>query len=360
MQILHLGKFYPPEFGGIESVTEALATDHARAGHAVRVLCFSRAGSGVEVDENLTVHRHRAAVEVSSQPLSFRYLFDAIRRARNADIVHVHTPNLLAALAVILAGRGPRVVVHWHADIEGKGLLGRLIRPLESLMLKRADAIVATSHEYAQASRALRAHASKLTVIPIGIADTEAPTNSPDILPDQVLFVGRLVPYKGVAVLLRALSQMKFPARLVIVGTGPQESSLKALADSLGVAEHVDFLGKVETSTLSELFRVSTVFCLPSINRLEAFGVVLLEAMRAGCPAVSSDIPGSGVSWVNRDGLQVPVGDHQALASKLDELLDDPTLRRRLSENARARFEKEFERRSMSDRFLSLYESLRH
>ncbi|EBA13968.1 glycosyltransferase [Roseobacter sp. CCS2] len=358
LDIVHLGKFYPPEFGGIESVTEALAVDHAQDGHRIEVLCFTRTTPGTETAGNLTIRRYATLSEVSSQPMSLRYMTDGIKRARTADILHVHTPNVLAAFVALFSARKTRIVVHWHADIEGKGMLGRLIRPIQSLLLKRANAIVATSQAYTEASPPLIAHAEKISVIPIGIADIEGGSQRTAVKPDQILFVGRLVPYKGLPVLFRAMAKMTRPARLVVVGSGPERKSLEALANDLNLSDRIDFLGKADQSALLELFQVSTVFCLPSINRLEAFGVVLLEAMRAGCPAISSDIPGSGVSWVNQSGMTFDLCDHDGLAARLDQVLADPNLREKYAQMARDRYEDEFGREKMSRRFLDLYASI--
>ena len=114
-----------------------------------------------------------------------------------------------------------------------------------------------------------------------------------------VLFVGRLVPYKGVDVLLEALKGVD--AAALIVGDGPLRAALEAQARALGVAEPVRFLGSVADEELAALYRACDVFVLPSVTRQEAFGVVQLEAMAAGKPVVSTDL-GTGVGWVNRHG----------------------------------------------------------
>ena len=194
MHIVHLGKYYPPEYGGIESVTEALAVDHAHAGNTVEVVCFTREAPGIATEGNLTIRRHGVLAKISSKPLSLGYMLYGIRRARDADIVHVHMPNILAALAAILAGRKPRIVVHWHADIEEKGVLGRIVRPIETLLLKRANAIVPTSRTYCEASSSLQVFFSKVRIIPIGISDIERRRKRRNVEPRQILFVGRLVP----------------------------------------------------------------------------------------------------------------------------------------------------------------------
>ncbi len=358
LKILHLGKFYPPEHGGIESVTAALAEDHDAAGHRVEVVCFTRGIADLaEQEAGPTVRRHRAKRAVASQPLSWDYVVAGWRGMRRADVVHVHLPNLLAAFVAAIAPHRMRVVLHWHADIAGKGLLGLLARPVEWLALARANAVICTSPTYLKSSEALRSWQHKAHVIPIGIADR--PMRNVGRSADPfVLFVGRLVPYKGVSVLLQAVAQMKSGARVVIVGRGPMQASLMEEAESLGVARRVVFTGAVEDEVLGRLFDEASVFCLPSVNRLEAFGVVLLEAMRAGCPTVASDIPGSGVGWVNVEGLSFPVADEIALAKQIDRLIAEPALAKALSERARDRFVGQFRRETMSDRVMMLYRAL--
>lgn len=360
--VCHLGKFYPPEYGGIESVTEALATDHAARGHDVNVICFSRGSSQAKTIDKVLVRRHRASYVAASQPLSWGYFVDGLRAVRRSDLVHVHVPNLLAALVVLLGvPRSVPVVVHWHADVSNKGFLGWLVRPLEKLLVRRATTIVCTSEQYRAASEILRGSARKTSIIPIGIADTGCPARS-DITElramPMILFVGRLVPYKGLSVLIDAASKMNAKARFKIVGDGPLSADMQALVAEKGLGDCFDFEGKVSESRLNELYAAADVFCLPSVNRLEAFGVVLLEAMRAGLPTVAADIPGSGVPWVNSAGVTFKVGDAASLAEALDSTLGSSEKLSELSQVARQRFAQHFTSAEMSSKFLKLYDEV--
>ncbi|WP_425045271.1 glycosyltransferase [Primorskyibacter sp. S87] len=358
MKIVHFAKFFPPEYGGIESVTEALAEDHAAAGHEVEVVCFTRDMARVDKQGRLTIRRMKVQAEKSSQPLSASYLKTCACAAENADVVHVHTPNVFAALAVLRVPRQVKVVVHWHADIERKGLLGYLVRPVEHVLLRRADRVVTTSEAYGTASRTLTHSQNRVEFIPIGINDIDF---TPDIQPiprRDVLFVGRLVPYKGLKVLIEAVAHMQSETTVRIVGVGPDEEALKAQAKRIGVSDRIEFMGRVDVDRLQTLYAEAAIFCLPSVNRREAFGVVLLEAMRAGLAVVSTDIPGSGVPWVNASGLTVPVNNPKALARALDGLLTDSKEMLRIGMDGRKRFESEFSREKMSKRFLELYEKL--
>lgn len=358
MKIVHFAKFYPPEYGGIESVTEALAEDHAAAGHDVEVVCFTRGSPKSEKMGRLDLRRIKVQKEIASQPLAVSYLKACADATRDADVVHVHSPNMLAALAVLRLPLHIQVVIHWHADIENKGMIGRLARPIERAMLGRADTIVATTQNYADASSALKGFENRVKVIPIGIADVIEAPKFEIATPPYVLFVGRLVPYKGLNILLDAIAMVQSDVELKIVGIGPQLTDLQYHARRLGIADRVKFMGRVGENQLQSLMEGAAVFCLPSINRLEAFGVVLLEAMRARRAIVSTNIPGSGVPWVNSTGINVPVRNPRALAQAIDQLVADPEEAARLGKLARSRFENYFSRTLMSRRFLCLYNHL--
>jgi len=359
MRIVHIGKFYPPEWGGIESITHGLAVEHAAASHDVTVVCFTRGGATVTVG-NPEIIRIKARYEKASQPLSFDYIRKAIAVAKKADIVHIHAPNLLAYLVACAIPRKTKVVIQWHADIAGKGLLGKIVRPLERYALSRADAVVSTTPVYADFSHQLRNYKDKLHMIPLGISSAP-PVSQEKSRAKYVLFVGRLVPYKGLPVLIEAIKNVKADARFLIVGEGPEEARLKDMARTLGVDQRIDFLGRTDQDTLASLYANARVFCLPSVNRLEAFGVVLLEAMRAGVPLITTDIAGSGVSWVNQhdvSGKVVTVNDPRALATAIDDMLAQDAQHIRLSQGAKARFDQEFTQTIMAQRFAALYKAL--
>lgn len=379
LNVLHLGKYYHPDSGGIETVTKDLAEGAARAGCQVTVLCFGRVERlGQERCDGVAVLRAPIWRLVASQPFGWNYVREFLRRAREFDIVHVHVPNMLAALTLLIARVPGKVVVHWHADVIDKGWIGKLLRPLEWTMLRRADALVATSQAYADASRQLRRFSSKVHIVPIGIQDSEvfvdddAGKDNPAsdaravVLPaldgtPVILAVGRLVPYKGFDVLIEAARLLPAGCSVVIVGGGERRAELEAQIRERQVGDRVTLAGRLGNDALRSLFQTAAVYCLPSVSRAEAFGVVLLEAMAHGLPIVASDIAGSGVPWVNQQdltGLNVPPGDAQALAAALTQLLEDPARRERMGRESRRRFEAEFTAARASRRMLDLYGAL--
>jgi len=371
-KIVHFGKYYPPDAGGIESVTSSLAQGAAKAGYDVTVVCFKKsAADDVSVVDGVRIIRLPISKLVASQPLGLKYLKVCLDEARKADVIHLHVPNMLGALCCLLIGKKPRLLVHWHADVINKGFLGKLMMPLEVALLKRADCIVATSQVYAEASPFLSRFKHKVSVVPIGVTDvregavsTDGSSHLPPELESKlagkklILAVGRLVPYKGFDVLIDAARHLRDDAVVVIVGSGPLKESLQAAIHRAGAAARVVLAGRLSDDALHALFARAALYCLPSVTRAEAFGVVLLEAMAYGLPIVATDIPGSGVPWVNQhgvSGINVPVSDAVALAQACNRILESEPERAKLSEGARRRFMTEFTEEVSVKRMMAAY-----
>ena len=375
MRILHLGKFYPPERGGIESYTRALCEWSVAQGDAVAALVHQAPGTrrtSREVLEGVEVRRVACLGTLLYTPLSPTLPLELSRTLREFEpnLIHLHLPNpsCLAVLASARARRRPWIV-HWHAEVPADAPSWRLraayraYRPFEQALLNQASAIVTTSQPYLDASAALAPWRAKTRVIPLGVADIEPPSPRADLWPEgagvRVLAVGRLSHYKGFDVLVDALA--KAPrARALLVGEGEGSESLRARAAERGVSSRIRFAGGLDDAALLAAYASAEVFALPSLNRGEAFGMVLLEAMRARLPIVASAIPGSGVGEVVADGetgLLVPAGDADALAAALVKL-DDSTLRARFGEAGRLRYESRFTLERSAQPWRALYREL--
>lgn len=373
LRVVHFGKYYFPDAGGIESVTLSLAQGAVQAGHQVCVVCFQKDPQRIDdIVNGVQVARVPLRRLVASQPLSWRYVRRALAVAWNADLVHLHAPNMLGAVCALLLRPRVRLVVHWHSDVLNKGWLGALLRPLERALLWRADRVIATSPVYMEASEQLLAVRDKVRVVPIGAPDvpaTHAGQGMP-ALPDDlaqaiggrriILAVGRLVDYKGFQHLINAAASLDDDAVVVIVGGGPLKEPLSRQVETQGLARRVILAGRQSDDALQALYAQAYLYCMPSTYRAEAFGVVLLEAMSHGLPIVATRIPGSGVSWVNAQGVSgvnVPVESPAAIAEACNELLRSPDLRARLAQGARARYLAEFTERASVERTLAVYQS---
>jgi glycosyltransferase involved in cell wall biosynthesis len=245
-------------------------------------------------------------------------------------------------VACAVARPSAPLVVWFHSEVIRPQWKYRLFyRPFLDWALARAARIVVAAPPMRDVP-ALAAFRDKVVVIPYGLdpapyALTEpSPRAAGDVRPPTLLFVGRLVAYKGVDVLLRAMVGVS--ASLVLVGDGPLRRTLEALAHELGVADRVQFAGRVADADRLEWYAHADAVVLPSVSRQEAFGMVQVEAMLSGRPVVSTSLP-TGVPWVNRHGetgIVVPPGDVAALREALVRISSDEVMRRRLGRTARA------------------------
>ena len=376
MRVLHIGKYYAPQRGGIERHVQDLAEWQVRHGIRAGVLVHQPAGawrSAREQRNGVDVHRAGCLAAPLYAPLSpmLPWLLSRSLAKAPPDLLHLHLPNP-SCIAVLASARARHLpwVVHWHADVSADvpspalRLAYRAYRPFEQAILARSAAIIATSQAYLDASDALAAWRSKTRVIALGIDEAVAAT-APPAWPDdeaglKLLAVGRLSHYKGFDVLLDALARIP-AAKLLLVGDGECAASLRERAARLELGARIAFTPKLDDGALAGAYARADALVLPSLDRSEAFGLVLLEAMRAGLPVVASGVRGSGIGHVVADGetgLLVPPGDAPALAGALARLADDVALRRRFGEAGQRRWRQRFtldrSARSVLDLYLEL------
>src|SRR5262249_52792601 len=240
-------------------------------------------------------------------------------------------------------------------------------QPLLEFALRRATRVVVASPPMKDAPP-LADHRSKCVVIPYGLdvdryQPTAAVTARADALRERargpiVLFVGRLVRYKGLQVLLQALPGLK--AQTVIIGDGPLRGALETMVRKLGIGDRVHFAGAVSDEERLAWLHACAALVLPSTTRQEAFGIAQPEAMLCGRPVISTDVP-TGVPWVNvhgRTGLVVRPGDSASLRDALNRLIADNELRQTLGAAARARALETFNADRMCAAALALYRDL--
>jgi len=370
-RVLQISKFYPPVMGGIESAAWELTEGLNAAGLRTDVLCaHQRPVTATErFPAGYDVVRAASLGMVMSTSAAPAMLGHARRMARGCDVVHVHMPDPMAALAIWTARPRAALVVHWHSDVIRQRKALKLYEPLQNWLLARADAIVATSQAYADASAPLRRWRDKVAVIPIGISDNRAQSNPATVQAIRqryrgrriVFSLGRMTYYKGFDVLIDAAAALPDDCVVLIGGDGELFEHYHDLVLERGLSGRVHLLGQILDHELVSHFEACDVFCLPSTARAEAYGVAILEGMVTGKPIVATDIAGSGVPWVNVDGVtgfNVPVFEPRALADALTRLLGDGDLRARLGAAARERYFAHFGAERMTRKTIELYEAL--
>lgn len=361
LSVLHVGKFYPPYRGGIESHLHTLCRELTKL-ITVNVIVANEGHRLREsVIDGVRVRRLPRLFNLSGTPVCPTM----VREIRNADadIIHLHLPNPLAALAYLASRHQGRLVITWHSDIVRQKTIGRMLGPLDDAILGRASALIASSPNYVDSSPILSRNRDRCRVIPFGIdADAFGPRDADTAAkirtrygPRIVLAVGRMVYYKGFEYLIRAMAGVR--GHLLLVGEGPLLRKLERQAFDAGAMDRITFLGRVSQEEMIGYFHAADVFVMPSIARSEAFGIAQLEAMACGKPVVNTWLK-SGVPFVSIDGetgVTVGPSDADALAAAINRLFDDPILRNRLGAAAARRAREEFSVEVMVDRTLELY-----
>lgn len=394
---LHVGKYFPPVSGGIESfladLLGALAEDGIRVFAVVHDDRLRRrgeiakwpaddllqAGSATDERSPVTLYRAPSLGRLLYAPVSPQFPFWLRRaiRAERPDVLHLHLPNTSAFWALFLpeARRIPWVI-HWHADVVASDIDRRLklayplYRPFEQKLLQKATAVIATSPPYLKGSRALAPWRDKCRVVPLGLAPSRVAKPSDNGYREaeqwwdgagfRILSVGRLTYYKGHEYLVRALNDLP-GARVVIVGEGERRALLENIIFDLGLNERAVLTGNVQSEVLHGLMETCDCMCLPSIERTEAFGMVLLEAMAHRKPTVVCDIGGSGVSWVVQNGetgYVVPPADPATLCETFRALSADRDSSSRMGLQGWHRYQDMFRIDRISGEIAAIYRSV--
>ncbi|MEZ5773389.1 MAG: glycosyltransferase [Hyphomicrobiaceae bacterium] len=368
-KVLMVGKYFPPTRGGIEEFTYGLA-EVVGERHELTVLVHSEdRTSTVEQHEKYRVVRHATLVKAGPQPISPGMI--GALAAERYDLIHLHVPNVFGVALVHALGRNSRLIVTHHADMVGFGAAGTVARSLYRRLLRHTDAVTVLSLKNRDLARDTAGidvpfHALPMAIDPARFAPTPAVLSRIAALRAEhqdvdllLSFVGRLVPYKGLDVLIDALPEAG-NVRCLVVGEGRERPALEARAAALGVGDRIRFLGGVDETGKHAVLRASDAFVLPSTSTAEAFGIVQVEAQLCSLPILTTDLP-SGVTDVtraNETGLVVPPGDSVALSAAIRRLRDDAALRRRLGdagfERALANYSPDALRRSA----LALYDEV--
>ena len=361
LKVLHVGKFYPPHPGGMESHLQTLCEELSKSIQVEVLVASDRWRNERSREGGVELVRLATALMLHGTPI-VPSMARAIRRAR-PDVIHLHFPNPMAALACLMSRLEAPIVVTWHSDVVRQRRAAAVFAPLLSLLLRRCAAIIVGSTAYVETSAVLSARRKLCRVIPFGIsAGAFEHPYAPRVAELRrrygdrvVLAVGRLIYYKGFEYLVRAMADVR--ATALIAGDGPLGDALAAEAARLGVGDQVVFLGRVSEADLKALYHACDVFVLPSVERSEAFGIVQLEAMACGRPVVNTRLD-SAVPHVSLDGLTgltVPPGDPAALAAALRALLDDPARRAAMGAAGRQRVRENFSAELMARRTLEVY-----
>jgi glycosyltransferase involved in cell wall biosynthesis len=377
MKVAHVTATFPPYHTGTGVVCYHNALGLARLGHEVTVYTADETLSDYPYPGEISVHHLPVLLRLGNAPL-----LPSLWNIAAFDVVHLHYPFYFGAEMLFLKSLlgDSRYVVTYHQDVLFEGWLRLPERLHHALLgrqiLGRAAKVLATSEDYARASRLAplaRARPGLVDELPNGVdarrfhpgVEGRAVRDHYDLRPEDrtVLFVGALDRahyFKGISVLLQALGRISDPGlRLLVVGDGDLRAVYKRQAQEIGVAARVTFCGRVPDADLPAHYAASDLLVLPSTTMGEAFGVVLLEAMACGKPVIASNLPGvRSVVEDGQDGLLVRPGDAADLAEKVQRLLADAPGRREMGERGRKKVEQRYDWPRIVPRLEKVYEEV--
>lgn len=348
LRVLHIGKYFPPHAGGMETYLRDLIVVQHRQGQKVTALVHASHVTAFDRDQqvdalNGTSFKVRLAARwfnLGFVPVSPFFWLSALKLVRQfkPNIIHIHHPNLSAVWLLLLPqARKVPWVAHWQSDILTPSssrfvrFCYAFYRPFEQQLLNRSAVIFATSSHYAEGSEALTNNLSKVKVLPLGLdarrlpdpyqlQQIDRPKDSP-----VVLFLGRLAGYKGLPNLLNAIAQLP-NVNCWLVGDGSERRILEDEVARLKIQDRVRFAGAVNEEQKWRYLKTADVVVLPSTDKNEAFGMVILEAGHLGKSMVVTDIQGSGTAWVASQfgATIVATSDTSALTAGIRQVLSMP------------------------------------
>ena len=371
MKILQVGKFFPPQVGGMETFLYDLTNELNKKGIQTDVVCSNiNSSTKIENINNYKVVRVANIGIIASTSIS-PIMIKCLREiSNNYDIVHIHHPNPTANLALMLSRFKGKVLIHWHSDIVKQRVLLRFYKPFLLRMLKRADRIIATSPPYAEHSEFLKKFMHKVNVIPFGIDINKMNNIDKDVvkqikaryLNKKIIFsLGRLTYYKGFDYLIESAKYIPDNYVVLIGGDGELKRKLELMINRNKLTKKVFLLGNISHGEVYSYFEASDLFVLPSIERSEAFGIVQIEAMYFKKPIVSTNIIGSGVPWVNENGITgyvVEPRNPEKIAEAIVKILDNEDTYNSFSNNAYKRFVEKFHINVAVKKIIDLYNEL--
>lgn len=368
-KVLQVGKFFYPDKGGIESTTKFIFDHFVHDENVNDVLCFKRGKGSQKIYFGKSfVLKCGTAFQVASTPISFKFFYWFRKLRNNYDIIHIHSPNPLAAVALFLFPPKGKVLLHWHSDILTHKFLYLFFRSFEDHLLKRADLILGTSPVYVQHSPFISKHDYKANYISSSTEESNFEVDEERVKEIKneydgrkiVFGLGRFIYYKGFEYLIEAAKYLPDDFVVLIGGAGPMKEKYVSLIKQYDLYNKIFLLSDISQKDLGNYYKACDVFCLPSTEKTEAFGLVLVEAMVFGKPVLATNIPGSGTSWVNINnvtGINVEPKNGKALADGILRIMDEENYQA-FSINARNRFEEKFTNTKFIDKLKKYYSHL--
>ena len=346
MKILQINKLYYPVIGGIETIVKNIA-ENLSDGHEFMVdvlACQEKGPRLIEDINNVKIYKAASWGKKLGMPLSLDFfkLFFKIRKDYNFFIIHYPFP--LASFLSFLIPKN-KLIIYYHSDIVRQKIAVLPFSPFIAYSLNKAKIIFVASNNLIKSSKSLNIRKNKCHFLPFGLdieyseddkIEAKYIKNKYSPQSPLLLAVGRLVYYKGFEYSIEVMPSVS--AKLLIIGSGPEEEYFKKKINQLGVQNKVEIIPAQKN--LKPFFLACDIFLFPSVARSEAFGLVQLEAMAAGKPVINTRL-GTGVEEVSinkETGITINPKNTIELQDAINLLIENNDLKIRLGENAKKRY----------------------
>lgn len=383
-RVLHISKYYYPFLGGTEQVARDMVKALIGTGAEQKVICFNEDASDgqmtcrhgettMEIIDGVEVYRCGYLLKARSQAISTTYgktlkcLMDEFR----PNVVILHYPNPFVTHYLLkYKDRDFKLLVYWHLDITKQKILKHLFHGQNLTLIARADKILGATPMHVNESEFTPQFGDKRYILPYMIDESNLNITDEEIEAGKQIkekyagktlgfFIGRHVPYKGLTYLIKASKELgDVDMHFLVAGSGELTDSLKEEAKG---DPKVEFLGRITDSERRSYLYACDIVLFPSITRNEGFGLALAEGMYFGHPAVTFTISGSGVNFVNLNGItgiECPNCDYKAFGEALKRLSEDENLRKHMGLAAKKRVLENFTNKSFNENLVELIVSL--
>lgn len=380
IRVLQISKYMYPFRGGTEQVAQDIVHALNKCGIPQKVICFNE-----DAEEDGKVCHHRETIydkydnvdvircgyeiKIASQAISYSYpkelkiLMDDFK----PNVIILHYPNpYVTHFLLKYKNRNFKLLIYWHLDITRQKHLKKLFHRQNLMLIDRATKILGATPAHVDESEFTEQFGDKRYILPYTIDEkslniTDDEKKKAEAIREKYngkvlgFFIGRHVPYKGLEYLIKASAYIKAEnVHFLIAGSGDLTEELKELAKD---DNKIEFIGRISDSDRRAYLYACDIFCFPSITRNEGFGLALAEGMYYGKPAVTFTIKGSGVNYVNLDGvtgIECPNRDYEAYAKAIETLVRDGELRKKLGKNARERVLNNFTQEKFGENLTAL------
>ena len=358
MKILNITKkFEHNVFGGVETLVDNICIELKKKNIVSDVYTIIEKKTK---KREYNIISDKILFSIFSCPVSFNSLINFLKLKNNYDFFNFHFPWPYMDILSLFVNK-KKIIITYHADIVKKNLIYYLYFPLMIFFLYRANKIIVTSENYLSSSKILKFFLKKVEIIPIGIKKKHKLLKIKKRFnsykkKEYFIFIGNLRNYKGLDYLINAFSNIQ--ANLLIVGDGKQKKYIKNIIKK---HKNIKLVTNIDENNKFFLLRHSQALILPSVDRREAYGIALIEAMSEKKPLISTKIA-TGTSYLNKHnitGIEIAPSDIDEIKNSVLKIQNNKKIKNKFSKNSFKRFKNFFELDLMIKKYLSFYKRLK-